>query len=142
MTTESGDRMRIVVYYAVWAAVCAAVAGTVVALVHTWFFSFHPTRSGTLHTLFGDLVAAASLAAGQGAVALVTGSVLAQMGRPLQMTELLGLMLGVFDFLMYFLQMVIPVLELGWVPDVAILIVATILITLFGARGAATVSSA
>jgi hypothetical protein len=140
MTTDSGDRMRIVVYYAVWAAVCAAVAGTVVALVHTWFFSFHPTRSGTLHTLFGDLVAAAALAAGQGAVALVTGSVLAQMGRPLQMTVLLGLMLGVFDFLMYFLQMVVPKLELGWGPDVAILVGATILITLFGARGAAAAS--
>ena len=45
-----------------------------------------------------------------------------------------GLLLGLFDFVMYFLQMWIPALELGWVPDIAILVVVTVAITLFGVQ--------
>jgi hypothetical protein len=132
--SDTGDRMRVVVYYAIWATLCAAVAGVVVALIHTWFFSYNPGRSAVMETLFGGIVTALALAAGQGAVALVTGSLLAQFGRGLNFTLLLGLLIGVFDFVMYFLQMAVPATELGWVPDIAILVVVTIAITLIGAR--------
>jgi len=38
---DSSDRMKIVVYYAVWAVVCASAAGAVIALIHAWFFRPH-----------------------------------------------------------------------------------------------------
>jgi hypothetical protein len=140
--SDAGDRMRGVVYYAVWATACAAVAGIVVALIHTWFFSYNPGRSAVIETLFGGVVIALAIAAGQGAVALVTGSLLAQLGRSLNFTVLLGLVIGVFDFAMYFLQMAVPATELGWLPDIIILVAVTALITALGARGSATVSGA
>jgi hypothetical protein len=132
--TDTGDRMRVVVYYAIWATMCATVAGIVVALIHTWFFSYHPGRSAVIETLFGGIVSALAIAAGQGAVALVTGGMLARLGRSLNFTVLLGLVIGAFDFVMYMLQMTVPATELGWVPDIAILVVVTIAITLTGAR--------
>ena len=128
------DARRIAIYYAAWATLCAAAAGVVVALIHTWFFSYNPGKSALMHTLFGDLVTAVAIAAGQGAVALVTGSVLAQLGRTLNYTVLLGLVIGLFDFAMYFLQMAVPATELGWVPDIVILVGVTILITALGAK--------
>lgn len=128
------DARRIAVYYAAWATLCAAAAGVVVALIHTWFFSYNPGKSALMHTLFGDLVTAVAIAAGQGAVALVTGSILAQLGRTLSLTVLLGLLIGLFDFVMYFLQMAVPATELGWIPDLAILTAATILITVLGSK--------
>lgn len=137
MTTDADNRIKIVIYYAAWATICAAVAGLTVAVLHTWFFTYHPGRSGVIHTLFQDSVTALALAAGQGAVALVTGSVLARLGRGLQLTVLLGLAIGVFDFAMYFLQMAVPATELGWIPDIAILAAVTILATAFGSRRAA-----
>src|SRR5213083_2977152 len=76
------------------------------------------------------------IAAGQGAVALVTGSVLTQLGRGLHATVLLGLLVGLFDFVMNFLQMAVPATELGWIPDLVILAVATIVITVLGSRSA------
>jgi hypothetical protein len=118
------------------------VAGIVVALIHTWFFSYNPGRSAVIETLFGGVVIALAIAAGQGAVALVTGSLLAHLGRSLNFTVLLGLVLGVFDFAMYFLQMAVPATELGWLPDIIILVAVTALITALGARGSATVSGA
>jgi len=133
MAVESGDKMRIVIYYAVWATICATVAGIVIALIHTWLFSYIPNRSGLIHTLFSDAVTALAIAAGQGAVVLVTGSVLAQLGRSLQGTVLLGLLIGLFDFAMYLVQMAIPAAELGWIPDIVILVVAAVGITAFGA---------
>jgi len=136
---ETGDRMRVVVYYAVWATLCATLAGVVVALIHTWFFSFNPGRSAVVETLVGGIVTALAIAAGQGAVALVTGSLLARRGRSLNLTVLLGLAIGAFDFAMYFLQMALPATELGWGPDIAILVVAAVAITLLGARTPATV---
>jgi len=134
------DRTRIVIYYSIWATICAAVAGLAVALIHTWFFSYNPGRSAVMETLFSGSVAAVGIAAAQGAVALLTGSVLAQMGRTLQYTLLLGLLIGVFDFVMYLLQMVVPATELGWVPDLVIIVVATAAITVAGARKAAGIS--
>jgi len=133
------NRNRVVIAYAVWATICAAVAGVVIALIHTAFFSFHPGRSAVVETLFSGIVAAVALAAAQGAVALVTGGLLARLGRDLQLTVLLGLIIGLFDFVMYFLQMAVPVTELGWKPDIAILLIVTIAITAAGSRRAAAV---
>jgi VanZ family protein len=142
MVSSAGEQTRVVVWYAVWATICAAAAGLLVSFVHTWFFSYVPGRSAFVQTLVSDLIAALSIAAGQGAVALVTGSILAQLGRVLRGTVLLGLILFVFDFLMDFLQMVVPTLEIGWVPDIIILAVAAIAITAWGSRKPEVTTSA
>src|SRR5258708_38541803 len=84
---ETGDRTRIVIYYSIWTTICAAVAGLAVALIHTWFFSYNPGRSAIIETLFSGVVAAVGIAAAQGALALVTGSLLARLGRTLQYTR-------------------------------------------------------
>jgi len=131
------SKSRIIIYYSIWATVCAAVAGFAVALIHTWFFSYHPGRSAVIETLFSGTVAAVAIAAAQGAVTLVTGSVLAQLGRSLQYTVLLGLVIGLFDFVMYVLQMTVPATEFGWVPDVVIIVAVTAAITAAGSRRAA-----
>lgn len=134
MAADSSDRMKIVIYYAAWASICATVGGVGLSLIHTSFFSYNPGPSWFMHTLFGDLVTALAIAAGQGAVALATGSVLAQFGRTLQRTVLLGLVVGAFDFVMNFVQMAVPATEVGWVPDILILIVATVGITTAGLK--------
>src|SRR5256714_13287617 len=105
MATDTGDRMKVVIYYAIWATMCAAVAGLVIAGLHTWLFSYIPTRSGLIFTLIGDAVTALAIAAGQGAVALVTGGGLAPFGGPPQRAGLLGLLVGGVGFPMYFPQM-------------------------------------
>jgi hypothetical protein len=128
------SRTRIIIYYAIWTTICAVVAGFVIALIHTWFFSYHPGRSAVIETLFSGTVAAVAIAAAQGAVALVTGSLLAQLGRTLQYTLLLGLLIGVFDFVMYFLQMAVPATELGWIPDLIIIVAVTAAVTAAGSR--------
>ncbi len=137
MASETGDRIKVVMAYALWATFCAAVTGSVVALIHTWFFSYHPTPHEFWRTLFGGVATALTIAAGQGVVALVSGSVLARLGRALHATVLLGLLIGLFDFVMYFLQMVVPRTELGWVPDLVILAAATLAVTVLGSRPAA-----
>ena len=136
---ETGDRTRIVIYYSIWATICAAGAGLAVALIHTWFFSYNPGRSAVIETLFSGAVAAVGIAAAQGALALVTGSLLARLGRTLQFTLLLGLAIGVFDFVMYFVQMAVPATELGWIPDIAIIVAVTVAITVAGSRRLAAV---
>ena len=128
------NRTRIVIFYAVWATICAAVAGVVIALIHTWFFSYHPGRSAFMETLFGGIVTALAIAAGQGAVALLTGRLLSRLGRTLQFTLLLGLLIGLFDFVMDFVQMAVPATELGWIPDLIILVAVTAAITAAGSR--------
>src|SRR5579884_3475235 len=65
MAPDGDERVKIVVYYAVWATACALVAGAAISAIHTAFFSYHPGRSGAARTLVGDLAAAAALAAGQ-----------------------------------------------------------------------------
>jgi hypothetical protein len=132
--TDTASRMRIAIYYAVWAALCAAVAGIVITLIHAWFFSYNPGRSAIMATLLGGLMTSLAIAAGQGVVALVTASLLARMERTLTYTVLLGLGIGLFDFAMYFLQMAVPATELGWAPDIAILVGAAALITVLGSR--------
>ena len=136
MSTDTGDRMKIVIGYAVWATLCAVAAGVAISLIHTWFFSYHATRPGLWRTLLEDTAVSVAIAAGQGAVALVTGSVLTQLGRGLRATVLLGLLVGLFDFAMNFLQMAVPRTELGWVPDLVIMAAATIVITVLGSRSA------
>jgi len=128
------SRTRIVIYYAIWTTICAAAAGVVIALIHTWFFSYHPGRSAFMETLFGGIVTALAIAAGQGAVALFTGSILSRLGRTLQFTLLLGVLIGLFDFVMYFVQMALPGTELGWIPDLIILVGVTAAITAVGSR--------
>ena len=140
MPTDTGDRMKIVIGYAVWATLCAAAAGVALSLIHTWFFSYHASRPGLWRTLLEDTAVTVGIAAGQGAVALVTGSVLTHLGRGLHATVLLGLLVGVFDFVMNFLQMVVPATELGWVPDLVILAAATMVITVLGSRSASAPS--
>jgi hypothetical protein len=137
MAVDAGDRMRIVVYYAGWATICAAAAGFAITPIHAWLFSYIPNRSALMHTLFSDAVTALAIAAGQGAVTLATGTLLARFGRALQATVLLGLLIGLFDFALYFVQMAIPAAELGWIPDIVILVGAAVAITVFGARKAA-----
>src|SRR5207247_11305882 len=98
MASDTGDRMKIVIGYAVWSSLCAAVAGVALSLIHTWFFSYHATRPGFWRTLLEDAAVTIGIAAGQGAVALVTGSVLTRFGRGLHATVLLGLPVGLFAF--------------------------------------------
>ena len=131
-------KTRIVIFYSIWATICAAVAGFAIALIHTWFFSYNPGRSAVMETLFSGSMIAVAIAAGQGAVALLTGSLLAQLGRTLQFTLLLGLSIGLFDFVMDFLQMAVPATELGWIPDLIIIVVVTAAITVAGSRRLAT----
>src|SRR5438046_4481380 len=119
MATDTGDRLKVVIYYAIWATLCAAAAGLVIAGLHTWLFSYIPTRSRLIFTLVGDAVTALAIAAGQGAVALVTGSVLAQFGRSRQRRVRLGLLGGGFGIAMELVQVGVPASQSGWKPDVA-----------------------
>lgn len=134
MAGDTSDRMKVVIGYAVWAALCAAVAGVAVSLIHTWFFSYHAGRHEFWDTLFDDVAVTLAIAAGQGAVILVSGGLLVRLGRTLYATVLLGLLVGAFDFLMNFIQMALPRTELGWIPDLIILAVATVAITALGSR--------
>src|SRR3989441_12402903 len=96
-------RTRILIHYSIWATICAAVAGFIIALIHTWFFSYNPGRSAVIETLFTGTVAAMGIAAAQGAVVLVTGRLLTRLGRTLQYTLLLRLLIGPVDYVVYFL---------------------------------------
>jgi len=49
-------------------------------------------------------------------------------------------LVGLFDFVMLFIQMAFPRTELGWVPDLVILAVVTLAITILGSRPAAVTS--
>ena len=128
----ANPQLRVGAYYAAWAAVCATVAGVIVAVVHTLFFSFTPDAAAFLRTLGGDLATALGLALGQGVVAFVVAAALSALGRGLRYTVLLGLVIALFDLGMYLLQMIVPATELGWGPDLAVLAAATALITVAG----------
>ena len=134
MAGDTGERIKVVIGYAIWATLCAAVAGVAVSFVHTAFFSYHEGPHEFWRILFDDVATTLGIAAGQGAVILFSGSILAQLGRSLHATVLLGLLVGLFDFVMNFLQMAVPRTELGWVPDLIILAVATLAITVLGSR--------
>jgi len=114
--------MKVVVSYAVWATICAAVAGGAAALVH---LLVRDNASGWAVTTL-------AVAAGQGAVALLTGSLLAQFGRTLRSTVLLGLLIGLFDLALALVQTFVPAAEVGWRPTLVILAAAAAAITLLG----------
>ncbi len=137
MASDSGDHMKIVIYYAAWATICAAAAGVVMAVIHTSFFSYVPSRTVFMETLAGGIAVTVAIAAGQAAVILATGGLLVRLGFTLQGTVLLGLLVGAFDFVMNLLQLLVPALEPGWRWDLIIVALATIGITLLGARRAA-----
>src|SRR5438309_11236011 len=105
MVSDPGDRMKIVIGYALWATVCAAVAGAALSLVHTWFFSYHAGRPGFWSTLIEDVATSLGIAAGQGAVALVGGTHLPRLGRALHATVLHRLAGGACDFVVHVLQL-------------------------------------
>ena len=130
------SRTRVVIAYAIWATICAVLAGVAMAFIHTQFFAYVPSRTAFMSTLLGGIATTSAIAAGQAAVILATGSILAQRGFALQGTVLLGLLIGVFDFLMNLLQLLVPALEPGWSWDLAIIATATIAITMLGARRA------
>jgi hypothetical protein len=129
-------RTRIVIAYAIWAGICAVLAGIVMAFLHTQFFAYIPSRTAFMSTFLGGIATTSAIAAGQAAVILATGSILSHRGFSLQGTVLLGLLIGAFDFVMNLLQLLVPALEPGWAWDVVILAVATVGITLLGARRA------
>jgi len=133
---ETGDRTRVVIYYAIWAGICAALAGVAMAVIHTLFFAYVPSRVAFMGTLLGGIAATSAIAAGQAAVILATGSLLVQRGFTLQGTVLLGLIIGAFDLLMNLLQLVVPALEPGWRWDLIVLAIVTVGITMLGARRA------
>jgi hypothetical protein len=129
MAGAHSERIRVLGYYAVWATICAAAGCIVVTLLHSWLFSYHAW-------LVEDLEAAGAIAAGQGVVVLVTGGVLARLGRGLEKTALLGVMIGLFDFAINLVWMVVPNTELGRAPDLLILAAAAAAATLYGSTKA------
>jgi hypothetical protein len=131
------SRLRIVIAYAIWAGICAVLAGGAIAVIHTQFFSYIPSRTAFMSTLLGGIATTSAIAAGQAAVILATGSLLAHRGYTLQGTVLLGLLIGAFDFFMNLIQLLVPALEPGWTWDLVILAAATVGISLLGARRAA-----
>ena len=96
---EATDRSSVVVWYAAWATICAVVAGIVVLLFDTYLFSHLVHRAAIIRNVVDEGSGVLAISAGQGAVALVTASALLQLGRSLQPTVLLGLLIGTFDFL-------------------------------------------
>ena len=74
MAGDTGDRMKVVIGYAVWATLCAAAAGVAVSLLLTAFFSYHAGPHDFWRVLFDDVAIALAIAAGQGAVALALAS--------------------------------------------------------------------
>src|SRR2546428_12412106 len=94
MTTDTTDRMKIVIYYAIWATICAAAAGLVIAGLHTWLFSYIPSRSGLIFTMVSDAVTALAIAAGEGRVGVGPGGGRGGFGRPPAPTHVGGRLLG------------------------------------------------
>lgn len=129
-------RTRVVIAYAIWGTICAVLAGVVMAFIHTQFFAYVPSRTAFMSTLLGGIATTSAIAAGQAAVILATGGILAQRGFTLQGTVLLGLLIGAFDFVMNLVQVLVPALEPGWAWDLVIIAVVTIAITMLGARRA------
>lgn len=131
---DANDQSRVVVWFAVWATVCAAVAGIVVLLFDTYIFSHLVHRAAIIHNLVDEGSGVLAISAGQGAVALVTASALMQLGRALQPTVLLGLLIGVFDFVFDLLQVFVPATEVEWKWKLVISLLAVLVITVAGSR--------
>lgn len=131
---EASDQSRVAVWYAVWATACAAVAGIVVLLLDTYLFSRIGHRAAVVGSLVDEGGGVLAISAGQGAVALVAAGGLMQLGRSLQATVLLGLLVGVFDFVFDLLQVFVPPVEVEWKWKLVIGLAAALVITAAGAR--------
>ena len=131
---DVNDQSKVVVWYAVWATVCAAVAGIVVLLFDTYLFSHLVHRAAIIRNLVDEGSGVLAISAGQGALALVTASALMQFGRALQPTVLLGLLIGTFDFLFDLLQVFVPSLEVEWKWKLVIGLLAAVVITVSGSK--------
>lgn len=131
---DTNDQSRVVVWFAVWATVCAAVAGIVVLLFDTYLFSHMVHRAAIIRNLVNEGSGVLAISAGQGAVALVTAGALLQLGRSLQPTVLLGLLIGAFDFLFDLLQVFVPATEVEWKWKLVISLIAVIVITVSGSK--------
>lgn len=121
------NQMKIVISYAIWTTICAAVACGAAALV---YLVARGNASGWATTTL-------IVAVGQGAIALLTGALLAPLGRTLRSTVLLGLLIGLFDLAVALAQTFVPATEVGWRPTLAILAAAAAAITLLGQTRAA-----
>ncbi|HWZ29297.1 MAG TPA: hypothetical protein VNX15_12080 [Gemmatimonadales bacterium] len=133
---EATDRSSVVVWYAAWATICAVVAGIVVLLFDTYLFSHLVHRAAIIRNVVDEGSGVLAISAGQGAVALVTASALLQLGRSLQPTVLLGLLVGAFDLLFDLLQVFVPSLEVEWKWKLVIGLLAAVVITVAGSRKA------
>ena len=131
---DVNDQSRVVVWFAVWATVCAAVAGIVVLLFDTYLFSHVVHRAAIIRNLVNEGSGILAISAGQGALALVTASALLQFGRALQPTVLLGLLIGAFDFCFDLLQIFVPATEVEWKWKLVIALVAAVVITVSGSK--------
>ena len=131
---DANDQSRVVVWYAAWATICAAVAGIVVLLFDTYLFSHLVHRAAIIHNLVDEGSGVLAISAGQGALALVTASALMQFGRSLQPTVLLGLLIGTFDLLFDLLQVFVPATEVEWKWKLVIALAAALVITVAGSR--------
>ncbi|HYK10465.1 MAG TPA: hypothetical protein VEV39_06680 [Gemmatimonadales bacterium] len=131
---DANDQSRVVVWFAVWATVCAAVAGIVVLLFDTYLFSHLVHRAAIIHNLLDEGSGVLAISAGQGALALVAAGALMQFGRVLQPTVLLGLLIGAFDFLFDLLQVFVPATEVEWKWKLLISLAAVLVITVAGSR--------
>jgi len=108
MAGDSGDRMKIVIGYAVWATLCAAVAGVAISFIHTWFFSYHATPAGILADAPRRCGGDGRPSPRPGRRGLGHG----QRAHPARTWVaghvLLGLLVGLFDFLMNFFRWPCP----------------------------------
>ncbi len=142
MANAAGEQTRVVVWYAVWATVCAAAAGAVIALLDSFVLSHLSHRAVILNTFVEEAIGILAIAAGQGAVALVTGSIMAQLGRAVQATVLLGLLIGAFDFLFDLLQILVPATEMEWLWKLLISLGVVVGVTIWGAKKQEVTTSA
>ncbi len=125
--------MRVVSYYAIWAALCALVGGLVVAGVNTMGLAMSMGVDQMLvWHFFGGAATVGAIAAGQGVVAFASGAALHALGRTLRATVLLGVVIGLFDLVLYLVQWLIPATELGWTRDFMILGAVVVVVTAIG----------
>ncbi len=109
MATEASNRMKIVIYYAAWAIVCTAAAGLLLALIHTCVVQLRPgpVRAAPRAVRRRDHRAGHRRGPGRGR-APHRKRAGALRPRVAEARVLLGLLLGLFDFAMYFVQMAVP----------------------------------
>ncbi|MGH7675942.1 MAG: hypothetical protein ACREMV_11790 [Gemmatimonadales bacterium] len=122
------SHLKVVISYAGWATICAAVAGAAVVLVHVAFFRQLPWPLAFVAGGATPIV----IAAGQGVVAVIVGGVLAALGRTLRLTLLLGLLIGLVDLVLYLVHTHVPATQLGPTADLAVFAAAAAVITLLG----------